>query len=776
MLKEIQYNSREESPFAILFLVSFVCLFLFSEISHAARKPSGNRECAICHISWLEDFKRLDVFTLTPYDPTPVTNSGKQDVASAERMCFSCHDGFVMDSRFLWATDTHNHPVGVEPSEDVTIPTVDGKSIFPLNIDGKVYCGTCHSAHGIDWNAESYPIFLRMKNSRSSLCVACHLNRSTGPKEGNHPVGKFLPEIPENLAQAGSMFGSKGETTCQSCHRVHGAKQKKILVLKNNKSQLCTSCHEDKEAVNSSKHNLRHSAKKARNVRDQTVSEAGTCSACHIPHKAEGPRLWSQKLDIKKNPSSAFCISCHKRNGAGKKKIVGHFSHPVDVPISRVDIVANKEEWQVKGGASKQLLALPLFDKQGKQVDKGGNVGCMTCHDPHYWAANHESSTDKKSFKVEGDGSNSFLRIANNESALCRNCHVEKETVMQSKHDMKLVAPKSKNIGKMTAEQSGTCSACHVPHNGNSEYLWARKSNRDDSGVMPLCVSCHNKDGVADKKAIGEYNHPLQVSMYQLETTTDLPLFNEYGRREKEYGEVDCSTCHNVHQWDPENTSGLSAKNVDEEGDASNSFLRLSAVGDVKLCLNCHKDKKTVIATDHDMAVTAIDAVNAEGQTVSQSGACGQCHSIHNPQSPLNLWAIAPGEGFNPIDTFCRSCHRKNGAGDKKVPEYLEHPERIVPVTDGRLRAEDLIQLQLPVHTEEGVSENVGVITCATCHGVHQWDAAKNQAGDGENIEGDARNSFLRHSNTEYFLCADCHGDESLYRYKFFHWLKSRAN
>ena len=67
-----------------------------------AKTPSANRECSTCHIMWLNEFKQSQIPTLIPYEPKPVVDTGKQDVSSTEMMCFSCHDGFVLDSRFMW--------------------------------------------------------------------------------------------------------------------------------------------------------------------------------------------------------------------------------------------------------------------------------------------------------------------------------------------------------------------------------------------------------------------------------------------------------------------------------------------------------------------------------------------------------------------------------------------------------------------------------------------------------------------------------------------------
>ena len=155
-------SKRRISAFRSLLLrLTFVfpVLILLPTSAEAARVVEEKRECAICHIAWLPDFKKQEIETLVPHNPRPDVATGRQDVVSTEMMCFSCHDGYVLDSRFLWQEGGHTHPVGVVPSEKVNIPKEDGKTIFPLNDDGKVYCGTCHSAHGVEWGSDLSPVF-----------------------------------------------------------------------------------------------------------------------------------------------------------------------------------------------------------------------------------------------------------------------------------------------------------------------------------------------------------------------------------------------------------------------------------------------------------------------------------------------------------------------------------------------------------------------------------------------------------------------------------------
>jgi len=61
------------------------------------------------------------------------------------------------------------------------------------------------------------------------------------------------------------------------------------------------------------------------------------------------------------------------------------------------------------------------------------------------------------------------------------------------------------------------------------------------------------------------------------------------------------------------------------------------------------------------------------------------------------------------------------------------------------------------------------VISCASCHDPHQWQADLTRPGPGKNTEGDVTTSFLRLSSTASFLCADCHGLDSIFRYQYFH-------
>lgn len=769
-------NIKSSCKAGVLPLVLYIFLAVFYT-AEASRDVSEKRECSTCHIMWLKDFNRKDITTLIPFEPKPVVATGKQDVSSTNEMCFSCHDGFVLDSRAVWKSNKHNHPVGIKPSKKITIPTSKGKTIFPLNDDGKVYCGTCHTAHGVDWNQDESPFFLRVKNIESSMCLACHLEKSTGPEEGNHPIFKQPPNKPHTLLQAGSKFANDGGVICQSCHSPHMANNKKILILKNRNSELCLTCHKDKNTISATKHNLDKTAPAALNDSGLTTSESGVCASCHRPHGANGPMLWARNT-VKSNDLAADrCLGCHRENGLGDKKRLGEHTHPTKVSVEKLGIKIKKGKWY----SNQSLLSgdkhvdLPLYNHKGHKTINGDKVSCGSCHDPHAWSKTGQPSQSEDGDLVEGNHQSSFLRIhQDNQSALCINCHLKQKSVLSTKHNV----IKNSKISQQDILHGGVCGQCHMPHNAKGSFLRARDYKTAKGNFSRLCVSCHRKDGIAEDKLIGKHSHPVGVDLNDIPNQSPgLPLYDESGNKIDDKGLVDCVTCHDAHNWAPEPNATKQIANMDsEEGDASNSFLRLSATHNAQLCVECHKDKGLVLGTDHDMSVLHTDTKNHQGQNVAHSGVCGQCHSVHNAVLDVDLWAREPAQAIAMAEKMCLSCHQKNQVAENKVPLQLRHPDKIT-VWSNKVREKRITQHpipEIPVFDKDGRRTHVGIITCLSCHDPHQWQPGSNKPGIRKNQEGDAMTSFLRNANSELIICADCHGADSIFRYKYFHGETSR--
>jgi len=1026
------FKNKRLYQFLTLGFYSLLFVLLMSQWAQAAmRLPSANRECATCHVMWLTEFKREDVDTLIPYDPKPVEKTGKQDAASTDAMCFSCHDGFVLESRFLWEDNKHAHPVGVKPSKNISIPIIDGKNLLPLNDDGKVYCGTCHTAHGVEWGQKDTAIFMRVRNEQGQLCMACHKDKIKGPKHGSHPlkrkIQKLLKQPPKILMAAGAQFAEDGEVLCQSCHKPHAAPEEKLLLVKNDKSQLCGHCHSDryamtmkqagsmgthpvnvvsnqlevpkelikagaklggkgevicqtchrphdatpetsllvtenrqgslcqschlsKRSVQDSKHDMTKVRKDSQNMAKQTVAETGACGACHLPHKGSGPKMWARNINKDEEPMAALCLSCHSKEGIAKKHSVGKYSHPVGIDINRLGHtvklpaydkdgrktvgktqgkvscaschdphqwnpldaddkgeieqpgnsrtrflrVANgsdaalckschDDKWEVAGskhdmrfmapksenslgqsveksgicgtchlvhhangpklwarsdlqgqgtgyiactgchnknGLAKQkdialshthpmdvpidklaievtsngwlsrllkgqsmfdkpgnLLSLPLYDRRGKSTQKDGRVGCGTCHDPHKWSPLDYTKPEHPK-NLEGDTDSSFLRIADQgKSRLCLNCHVEKQSILLTKHDLTdepldyiSRPPKNKIDNVNQGAVRGVCMHCHAPHNAKGPALWGRSQGDGEAPIARLCADCHQKGAIAAGKLPSDHSHPVGVSTAKVTDDSRIPVFDEAGKRTGHGGNVDCASCHDPHQWNPVNPQLKSLPLLEEEGHTANSFLRLPANKQSDLCVSCHADKKTIRGTDHDLSVTAPSAKNDLQQARDVSGLCGQCHVPHNVTDEAYLWARPLGKGADPVEQRCRSCHQQGQLAAAKNPTIARHSGSIniwSPELRKQIKQQEVADM--PAFDEQGKRAVFGKITCATCHNPHQWNALHQKAGPGKNMEGDAESSFLRTNDTSGIVCADCHGKDGLFRYKYFH-------
>ena len=456
-----------------------------------AIEMSSKKNCAICHVMWLDDF-RTDKETLIEWQPGNVLMKDTQGVVSSEEMCYSCHDGYVMDSRHeVWKDN--GHKTFIKPSKKVTIP-----ADLPLSNKDEIYCGTCHSAHGGGVDTEGLITtansFLRTDNLDSSLCEKCHRKEAAFKKYNGHPTRTKSSNIPKILFAAGSKRSkSRDLVICQTCHVVHGAKGNKLTVIDNKGSALCTACHEKRISLIQTKHDLRVSLPDEKNIREQKPSESGPCGACHLPHNASGKRMWA-KPPSPGEPVSQQCLACHGQDSDLKGKQIGKFSHPLNVALSSEKSTPSR---------------LPLFQEDGTR-NPVGRVQCFSCHDVHRWDPDNPLNTGGKN--VEGDGSNSFLRISNSTSStLCLACHQDKKQVMTSDHNLQVTAPDEKNLQELTARASGPCGACHIPHNASGKRLWAKPLPAERDFGTQLCIGCHNKNGAAKAKLTGDNSHPVDV-------------------------------------------------------------------------------------------------------------------------------------------------------------------------------------------------------------------------------------------------------------------------
>jgi predicted CXXCH cytochrome family protein len=666
--------------------------------------------------------------------------------AEVETICYTCHTEVELSSGYrtcsVWVQN--GHPVYVVPSKKVKIPKE-----FPLNDKGQIFCGTCHTAGVIDENStdrqpyiHSRKVFPRQKNINSSICKQCHIQKGgeEGPaihleeedyeylhepdvlkaeeeteKNFNHPVDISTKRIPRKIIEYGGNTGtSKNMLICETCHRVHRARDENLLVLDNSNSELCGICHpstwaEDREAAGSKGTHPVNVVPSTAIVSREVIARGGRveargkmiCSTCHKVHDAP----IKKNLLVIKNDRDAFCIECHSveeraikntkhdlrfsapaeknirqqtakqsgicspchlaHNGRGAKiwakEIIDSNADAVSQLCQSCHSLFNCAQAKQVGEFSHPVnvalqkisnvrTSLPLFSRGGIQAGIG-LVSCATCHDTHRWDPNSLNKTN--ALHIEGDGTNSFLRQRNLKSSLCYECHSEKRLISQTKHDPRL------NGSDQQADVSGLCEECHSVHNANFYMLWNRDIGEGDDNLSRICNSCHTEGKMPPEKLLSGYNHPLNVNILKIGRyiTTSLPLFAEDLSR-NERGNVLCNTCHDTHRWDPKATRIKDFTKAQPTADTS--FLRIAANAPTdSLCDSCHVDKRWIKSSEHDLSLTAPEAKNLQGKTVAQTGVCGACHASHFGSNPFLLWNRKEGPGEDQLTKMCNSCHAK---------------------------------------------------------------------------------------------------------------------
>lgn len=803
--------------FAFLLFFSFALMPGSSSAIEAPRNPDSAKECAICHYRWIDTF-------FIDGTGSDLVEYQAEKVAAKPEICFSCHDGSVVDSRARVYNDLR-HKINKPPPEHMKIP-----EMFPMDKDGNIQCATCHTAHGVSSEmGMEKTIFIRASNTDSAMCRICHTDKDGGLETGNHPIGNMEREIPEKLLARGARIGTgknhlicetchvvhgshnesfliessrnsglclechsdkniftpdgkrnhyhvinaksekvkipdklikkgaklglNGEIICQTCHKIHNNRIEKnlLLIKKDKKSTLCLTCHTDKKFIADTKHNLIHSAPDEKNLQGQTVSEAGVCSACHLPHKE------ARKKGEGEDFTTQLCMSCHSKGNIAEKSIPADVTHPLNIkPFEKKE----GNDFIVTLHTRNGKLTLPLFNRRGVQ-DKDGKLTCATCHDPHRWRADSTEGEIRK--EVTGDRRTSFLRKASPD--ICGECHYDKFYVRNSKHDLGKVAPEEENILEQTPAKSGICGTCHIAHGAQEYYLWAREeSNEGEHTAENICVDCHNDSAVGKDKTVDIHSHPVNIDPSEKRIKTSLPLFDKDGRVSKD-GVMSCPTCHDPHRWDP--LKIISDNHYKDEGNSQNSFLRQENSPAPKLCENCHEDKTFIEQTDHDLLVTAPEYKNIINQTPAESGTCGVCHLVHNSENKIKLWAQGFSKGESIMDKMCNYCHSKDGSAKDKIPVIDSHPDGQLITNVGR----DVKGTPdyFPLFDEKtGEYSSVGNISCPSCHEVHKWHPRFDVKGKGVNTEGTANDSFLR-AQTYNLMCIDCHGLDALFRFKYYH-------
>ncbi|MDY0060261.1 MAG: cytochrome c3 family protein [Myxococcota bacterium] len=720
------------APAAWLVCATLGLPLLLTSRTGQALEPSPRKQCAICHVSWtasLDESADLLPAWLGPSPPSRDTSGG----ASADAVCYSCHDGYVVDSRAEGFTG-HGHPVGVRP-----LQAMPQDESLPLTSTGALYCGTCHTPHSESTSERvDFSFFLRFRNDRSDLCRRCHTRQITAGQ--SHPLDKPVQGgLPPVFRRLGARTGKgDGAILCETCHRTHGAPQPKLLRISVDSAELCAACHPGKAAAPTEPDASRVLAHRL-GIRTSLgsvpaeVRDAGgrldargglTCLTCHSAHRAASP----QHLLLEDNTGSAFCLRCHPAS----RRILGsphdfartaprlanqygetagegggacgvcHRAHGWAIPLGKerysvaVCVGCHGPTGQAKtklGEAYSHSVDRPLEDaaRTAKlpvyddwvHAAPTGRMSCGSCHDSH-----GQRLVGQKGAPLIPE----LLRQP--EEQLCVACHPEHHDVVGSPHDLRTSALTLANARGKTPAESGVCGACHFVHAGRRPYgfSWAQPDRapgdlpdearpadagcrEGDGGCVDRCsawcLDCHARSPQSPGQPVGgPHDHPWGASVRLTQPVSFVPPAGQPGAP-PDPEVLSCCTCHETHaRREPV------------------KLLRRKVAGDSGLCLECHAEAASVAGSPHDLGVTAASFPNVQQTTVGQGGLCSACHVSHGGRGDL-LWAApeavavvpaGPEEvdplavpATDPAAKVCLGCHRIGGPG--KVPARPAHPD-----------------------------------------------------------------------------------------------------
>jgi predicted CXXCH cytochrome family protein len=443
-----------------------VCVFCHTPHNAAPRTPLWNR--SIDPVSYV-------LYTSTTMGATPSQPTGPS------RLCLSCHDGSLALGAVL-------RPAG------------------GIAVTGQIVPGR--------------PSYLGANLAGDHPFSFSYLDSITNLRAGLSP--SLPPGIP---------FYNNGFIHCSTCHDAHSDEFKspdvngnltgKFLVVQNQRSGLCTTCHSTLDGWASGSHRSTSSPASVSAVLPQppkkwpawtTVAEWG-CESCHTAHAAGG----QQRL-LYFPEEERTCYLCH------------------DGRIAQQDIVGQVQ----KASAHRVEATTGVHDpKESPALLITRHVECQDCHNPH--AANAAPAAaplvSGKLEKVSGvDANRAAVNSARNEYEVCFKCHadfgpqvsfrprvidtantrLEFSTLNPSYHPV-IGVGKNPNVPSipsafepsLSATSIIYCTACHSddsgvsrgPHGSNERPILVRRyetadGTQESTTSYALCYQCHNRTSI----------------------------------------------------------------------------------------------------------------------------------------------------------------------------------------------------------------------------------------------------------------------------------------
>jgi predicted CXXCH cytochrome family protein len=327
--------------------------------------------------------------------------------------------------------------------------------------------------------------------------------------------------------------------------------------------------------------------------------------------------------------------------------LAGH--HPISFTYDSALVTAKGE------------LRNPQTFQREVRLDKGQQLQCTSCHDPH------------------NDQYGQFLVEDNAGSALCLECHIPKQwntsSHATSRADWNGVGRNPwPHTNRKTVAANG-CENCHTPHQAGTKPQLLNLAPVEEN-----CFNCHNGN-VAAKDIRKEFDKP---SAHPVAATSSLHVATEdpvYGPRH-----TSCVDCHNPHATQSSPPSGLHASGslVAVKGMNSAGRTVQTISQESELCYRCHAEslgrgpspiRRQLVATNLRLQ---FQPANASFHPIETAGKSSFVPSLIAPLTTASL-------------ITCTDCHNNNqGPGAGGTGPRGPHGSSFPPLLERQLILTDM--------------------------------------------------------------------------------------
>ncbi len=433
-----------------------ICIFCHTPHNSSPIQPLWNRYMPVAAYS---------VYTSNSLDAQPGQPTG------SSKMCLSCHDGTIA--------------VGSVISRDQVIQMASGITTLP---PGSSNLGTDLS----DDHPISFPFDSTLLGKDPHLADPLSLP----------------PEI---------QLDANREVQCTTCHNAHSNTFGKFLVMNNDSSTLCNSCHQ---------------------ISTTTIQPHQDCISCHQTHTApSGPYL------MQGDRITTTCLKCHDGTHAQAPNIQPDLlkvsSHDTNSPVDPTDPIPS-------------------------------HVTCIDCHDPHTMTTGtaNAPAIHPNFGQINGiNASGAPIEAASTEYEVCFKCHAD-QTVFTASWVPRMITQTNTRL-----EFAQSAASFHpVEGPGRNSDVPSLKPGWNESSII-YCSDCHNSDtstlsGSSGPDGVhGSNQQPLLIARYDTadftresaaayalcyrchwRTGTDGILQDRTFPHSEHLGEdITCSACHDAH-------------------------------------------------------------------------------------------------------------------------------------------------------------------------------------------------------------------------------------